>query len=50
MPIINCKVKLKLKCPIYCVLSAAGADSNNANSNNIVFAIKDTKLYVPIVT
>ena len=34
----------------YCVFSAANADNNNANSNNIIFAIKDTKLYVPVVT
>ena len=28
----------------------AAADNDNANSNNIIFTIKDTKLYVPIVT
>ena len=27
-----------------------GNDNTNANSNNIVFTIKDTTLYVPIVT
>ena len=32
------------------VLSAVGADNNNANSNNIIFTIKDKKLYVPVVT
>ena len=32
----------------YCVLFAASAD--NANSNNIIFTIKDTKLFVPAVT
>ena len=32
----------------YFVLSAAGADNTNANSNNIVFTIKDAKLYVPV--
>ena len=31
------------------VLSAAGADNTNANPNNI-FIIKDTQLYVPVVT
>ena len=31
-------------------LSAAGSDKNDANSNNIIFAIKDTKLFVPVVT
>ena len=29
---------------------AAGADNNYANSNNIIFTIKDTKLYVSVVT
>ena len=50
MPLINCKVELKLKWTKYCVLSAAGADNTNANPNNIIFTIKDTKLYVPVVT
>ena len=31
-------------------LSAAGADNNYANSNNIIFTIIDTKFYVPVVT
>ena len=29
---------------------AAGADNDNANPNNIIFTIKDTKLYVRVVT
>ena len=29
--------------------SAAGADNNDANSNNIIFIIKRTNLYFPIV-
>ena len=45
----NCKVELKLKWTKYCVLSAGGADNENANSNNIIFSIKVTKLYAPIV-
>ena len=49
MPLINCKVELKLKWTIYCALSAAGADNADANSN-IIFTIKDTKLYVPVIT
>ena len=49
MPSINCKVELKLKWTKYCVLSAAGADSDNANPN-IIFTIKGIKLYVPVVT
>ena len=28
----------------------ADADTKDANSNNIFFTIKDTKLYVPVVT
>ena len=31
-------------------MSVAGADNNYANSNNVIFTIKDTKLYVPVVT
>ena len=31
-------------------MSAAGADNANANPNNIIFTIKDTKLYVPVFT
>ena len=53
MPLINCKVELKLKWKKYCLLSAAGNNNNineNANVNNIIFNIKDTKLYVPVVT
>ena len=53
MPLINCKVELKLKWTKYCVLSPASNDNNvdeNANANNIIFTIKGTKLYVPIVT
>ena len=49
---INCKVELKLKWTKYCVLSAGINDSiiNNNNDNNIIFTIKDKKLYVPVVT
>ena len=53
MPLINCKVELKLKWTKYCVLPAAGSESNinkDANANNIIFTIKDTKLYVLVVT
>ena len=31
-------------------LSAAGAVNTDANLNNIISAIKNTKLYVPVVT
>ena len=51
MPLINCNVELKLKWTKYCVLSAAGADYvNKRDFNNITIIIKDTKLYVPVVT
>ena len=33
-----------------CVLSSAGADNPAANLDNIIFAIKDKELYVPVVT
>ena len=50
MPLINCKTELKLKQTKYRVLSAADNDNTNANPNNIISAIKGTKLYVPVVT
>ena len=34
MPLINCKVELKLKQTKYCVLFAAGNDNDNNNNNN----------------
>ena len=36
----------------YCVLSANSNDNadNDDNANNIIFTIKDTKLYVSVVT
>ena len=50
--LINYKVELKLKWTRYCVLFAAGTDNLNGNDddNNIIFTIKETKLYVLIVT
>ena len=42
MPLINCKVELKLKWTKYCVLSAKGNDNDNDNANNIFFALTDT--------
>ena len=50
MPLINCKVELKLKWKKHCVLDAAGIDNINANDNNIIFTIKDTKLYDLVVS
>ena len=34
----------------YWVLSAAGKENTNGDLNNIIFTIKDTKLYFPVVT
>ena len=50
MPLINCNVELKLKWTKYCVFSTAGNDNTNNNPNNIIFSIKDLKLYVPVAT
>ena len=50
MPLMNSKVELKLKWAKYYVLFATGAYNRNANPNNVVFTINDTKLYVPAVT
>ena len=49
MPLINCKVELKLQRTKYCVLSTAGDNNTNANPN-ICFTIKGTKLYALLVT
>ena len=51
MLFIICKVELKPKWTKDCVLAAADVDNANANNDdNIIFTIKDTKLYVPAVT
>ena len=52
MPLIKCKVELELRYAKHCVLSVGGTDNANGNNddNNIIFTIKDTKLYVPVVT
>ena len=51
MSLINCKGESKLRWKKYCVLSVAGTDNVNGNdSDNIIFTIRDTKLYVPVVT
>ena len=49
IPLIDCRIELKLKWTKYCVLSADGVDNNDAYSN-IICTIKDTKLYAPAVT
>ena len=48
MLLINFKAELKLKWTKCCVLAVAGGNKTNANLNNIIFTIKDTKLYVPV--
>ena len=48
VPLINCKVELKLKWTKH--LFPAGGDNAAANLDGIIFAIKDTKLYIPVVT
>ena len=40
MPLINCKVKLKFIWTNHCVLASAGVENDDADSNNIIFAIK----------
>ena len=52
MPLINCKTELKLKWTKYCILSTNGNDSakDKDDANNISFTIKNTKLYVFVVT
>ena len=50
MPLINCKLELKLKWKEHCVLAAVGGDNTIADPSNIIFTIKDTKLYDPTLT
>ena len=53
MPLVNRRAELKLRWTRYCILSASGNKNNineDANVNNIIFTIKDTKIYVPVVT
>ena len=35
---------------MHCVMSAGGADNDDANSNNAIFPIKCTKLDIHVVT
>ena len=48
--LISYKVNLKLKCTSRCVLPAAGADNADANSSNTIFTVKDTKLYMSLLS
>ena len=45
MPIINCKVEWAN----HYLLSAVANDNDDANSDNFIFAIKDPKLYIPVI-
>ena len=51
MLLISCKIQLKLEWTKYCVLFPNGNDNakNDNNTNNIIFHIKDTKLYVSVI-
>ena len=50
MPLISCKVELKLKWTKHCVLAVTANVNDNDNPNRIIFTVKGTKLYVPFVT
>ena len=52
IPLINPKAESKLRWTNQYVLSIASTDNANGknNENGILFAIKDTKLYIPLVT
>ena len=45
MPLIICKVELKLKLTRHCISSAGGNDNVNGEDNT-----KDTSLYAPVAT
>ena len=50
MPMINCKIELKLKRTKNRVLATAGNDNNDVDSNKIIFTKKDKKLTFSVVT
>ena len=50
MRLINCKIELKLKWTKHCVLVGDGGVDNDSANSDIIFTVKDTKLYVPLVT
>ena len=43
------KVERKLRSTKYCVLALDGVDNDGADSNDIIFTDKDTKIYVPVI-
>ena len=54
MPLLDYKDELKFRWTKHCVLSVLGAvnadNDDNANSIDITFIIKETKLYISIVS
>ena len=50
MPLINCKINRKLSGQIAVFLSANSNDHTVADPKNIIFAIKNKKVYVPAAT
>ena len=51
MPLINCKVELRLKWTKHCVLASTGTENDDANSDSFNFHYqKHKKSYVPVVT
>ena len=53
MPLIHCKVELKLKWTKWCVLASNNTENPDDNSNSIdnkFIAIKDKRLYVYVGT
>ena len=49
IPLIKCKIELKLRWSEHCILAVADAENDGAHSNEIIFIIKHTKLHVPAV-
>ena len=47
--LIICKIQLKLEWKKYCVLAVAVNDNTDANPDNIIFTVKDTKLHVAVL-
>ena len=50
MPLTNCKIELKNKWSKHFVLAAADSNNTGGNPDNIIFTIKDTRLYSSAVT
>ena len=50
MLLVICKVELKLRWIKHCVLSISSTDSANGKVGSIIFTMKETNLYVSVVT